>query len=134
MSDTELARFTSNRGTYIIEHIILAILGAALMTGYLVLTEDPSPWVGIIGAIIAISIRGFYLVSEQLGYVWVLTARNLSLPNGNVIPLGDVKAVRGIFSAVQVITTAGDKHLIKYQSDRAGVIKTIATACNLPIK
>ena len=131
MTDTEIARFTSNRGTYIREHIILAILGAMLMTGYLVLIEDPSPWVGIVGAIIAISIRAFYLVSEQLGYVWVLRDDGLTLHNSNVIPLNEIKAVRGIFSAVQVITTTGDKHLIKYQSDRQGVIDTIAAACKL---
>ncbi len=134
MPDTKTIRITSNRGTYILEHVILAILGAALMTSYLVLTETPSVWVGVVGAFIAIAIRGFYLFKEQLANVWVLSAQSLTLPNGHVIPLGEIKAVRGVFSAVQVVTTSGDKHLIKYQSDRVGVIKTILAACNLPAK
>ena len=134
MSNTETIHITANNATYIREHVILAVLGAALMTSYLILTGTPSPWVGVVGAFAAIGIRGFYLQKEQLGYVWVLADNSLTLPNGTVIPLGNVKAVRGIFSAVQVITNDGDKHLIKYQSDRAGVIKTISAACNLPVK
>lgn len=134
MSDAKSLRIKSNRGTYIREHIILAVLGAILMTGYLALTENPTLWVGVVGAFAAIGIRGFYLYNEQLGYVWVLTNTSLTLPNGTAIQLGDIKVVRGIFSAVQVITNDGDKHLIKYQSDRAGLIKTISAACNLPVK
>ena len=134
MSDPSTVRIMSNRDTYIREHVILAILGGVLMTGYLALTESSSLWVGVVGAFAAIGIRGFYLYKEQLENVWVLTEQSLTLPNGTTIPLGEIKAVRGIFSAVQVVTNDGDKHLIRYQSDRAGVIKTIATACNLPVK
>ena len=133
MSDPNTACIMSNRDTYLREHVILAILGAALMTGYLALTESSSLWVGVVGAFTAIGIRGFYLYKEQLENVWVLGEQSLTLPNGTAIPLGEIKAVRGIFSAVQVVTTDGDKHLIRYQSDRAGVIKTISDACNLPV-
>ena len=134
MSDPDTVRIMSNRDTYVREHVILAILGAVLMTSYLALTESSSLWVGVVGAFAAIGIRGFYLYKEQLENVWVLAEQSLTLPNGTTIPLGEIKAVRGIFSAVQVVTTDGDKHLIRYQSDRAGVIKTISAACNLPVK
>ncbi len=134
MSDPNTVRIMSSPDTYIREHVILAILGAVLMTGYLALTESSSLWVGVVGAFAAIGIRGFYLYKEQLNNVWILDDRSLTLPNGTAIPLGEIKAVRGIFSAVQVVTTEGDKHLIRYQSDRAGVIKTISTACNLLVK
>ncbi|PCJ76243.1 MAG: hypothetical protein COA53_03055 [Rhodobacteraceae bacterium] len=134
MSDPTPIHIMSNRDTYIREHVILALLGAVLMTGYLALTESSSLWVGVVGAFAAIGIRGFYLYKEQLGNVWTLADQSLVLPNGTAIPFSEIKAVRGIFSAVQVVTTDGSKHLIRYQADRAGVIKTISTACNLPVK
>ncbi len=131
MADSEMARFACNKGTYIREHIILGIIGSVLITGYLIYANEPAPWVGIIGAFAAIAVRGFYLASEHLGYVWLLREDGFVLPNSSVVPLNQIKEVRGIFSAVQVVTTTGDKHLIKYQSDRQGVIDTINSARNL---
>lgn len=124
----ELARFSGNRNVYIREHIILAVLGAVLMTGLLVMIDNPNPWLGVVGAFAGIAARGFYVASEQLGFVWILTDKKIISPNERAIPLTEVADVRGIFSAVQVVTTQGDKFLIKYQPDRAGVIKTILNA------
>jgi hypothetical protein len=36
--------------------------------------------------------------------------------------------VRSLFSAVQVVTVTGDKHLLKYQADAPAVIATIDAA------
>jgi hypothetical protein len=50
------------------------------------------------------------------------------LPGGRDIPLGRIARVRHIFSAVQVVTDTGDKHLIKYQADTAGTSAAIEGA------
>ena len=128
VNETEIARFQGNKRTYVREHIILAVLGSALATLFLVIIGNPTPWVGIIGGILGIAIRGFYVATEQLGFVWVLTNQRLISPNERDIPLHDIKAVRGIFSAVQVISSDGQKYLLKYQPNRLGAIKTIQTA------
>ncbi len=129
MSDErEIARFQGDKSTYIREHIILAVLGSVLMTVVLILIDNPTPWVGVVGGVGGIALRGFYVASEQLGFVWVLTDKRLISPNERSIALEDIKDVRGIFSAVQVISKSGDKYLLKYQSDRQGVIDTIKKA------
>ena len=120
-----LARFQGNRGTYIREHVMLAALGAVLMSGVLIAIGNPYPWTGVVGSVIAIALRGVYVAGEQLGHVWTLTDRRLIGPTERAIPLARIKAVNTIFSAAQVVTDSGDKYLIKYQSDPAWVKRTI---------
>jgi hypothetical protein len=45
--------------------------------------------------------------------------------------LAEIKTVRGLGSAVQVVPAAGDKHLIKYQADRAGTEARLRAAAGL---
>ncbi len=123
-----LARFQGNRGTYIREHVMLAALGAVIMSGVLVAIANPYPWTGVVGSVAAIALRGFYVASEQLGHVWTLTDRRLIGPSERAIPLAQIRTVNTIFSAAQVVTQAGDKYLIKYQADPARVKQTIMEA------
>jgi len=127
-NEIEIACFSSNRAIYIYEHIILAILGAMLMVGFLVYQGNPDWWVGIVGAIIGISIRGFYVASEQLDFVWVLTNQNLVSPSERVIALSEIENARGMISAVQIITHDGEKFLMKYQPNKKDVIRQILHA------
>ncbi len=135
MSDPTLAKgerlissFQGSRTTYIQEHVILAALGSLLMAGGLVMIENPYPWTGVIGAVLAIAARGFYVANEQLGFVFHLTNKRLILPDGRDIQLSRIANIRHIFSAVQVITDSGDKFLIKYQSDTKSTAADIDAA------
>ncbi|PID36287.1 MAG: hypothetical protein CR993_05450 [Rhodobacterales bacterium] len=119
------AEFRANRGTYIREHVILAALGSVLAVAVLMWMGDPNPWVGVVGAVLAIGVRGWYVASEALGQVWTLTDRRLITPAGVEVNRRDIKAVRVIFSAAQVVTEKGDKHMIKYLPDPAGIAATI---------
>lgn len=123
-----IASFQGNRATYIREHIILAALGSLLMAGGLMAAGNEHAWTGVVGAVMAIGARGFYVADEQLGFVWYLTNKRLTGPGERVILLSDVAKVRHIFSAVQVVTESGDKHLIKYQGDIEGTKASIVTA------
>jgi hypothetical protein len=60
--------------------------------------------------------------------VWRLTDRRLLGPAGRVIPLAQLQAARPILGAVQVVTTAGEKHLIKYQADPAATAARLTNA------
>ncbi len=120
-----LARFQGDRGTYIREHVMLAALGAVGATLVLQMIGNPYPWTGPVGAVAAIALRGFYVASEALGQVWVLTDQRLIGPSERDIPLSRIKTVNTIFSAAQVVTDTGDKYLIKYQSDPGAVKQAI---------
>lgn len=114
MSDL-VARFPPARRTYIREHVMLAALGSVLVTAFLAVTGNPHLWVGPVAAVLAIALRGIYAMSEQLGMVWELTEHSLIAPDKSKLPLSTVANARAIFSAVQIITRSGEKHLIKYQ-------------------
>lgn len=126
--ETLLARFTGNRMTYIKEHVMLAAIGSVGAAGVLVAMGDPNYWVGPIGAVLAIAVRGVYVASEQVGMTWQLTDRRLISPTGMGVHRSEIERARVIFSAAQVITRSGEKYMIKYQSDPKSVADTIMTA------
>jgi len=117
--ETALASFTGDRATYVKEHVMLAALGSVLAVALLMAMGNPNAWTGIVGAVGAIALRGFYVASEQIGQTWHLTDRRLVSPAGVTILRSEIDKVRVIFSAAQVITRSGDKYMIKYLADPA---------------
>lgn len=122
-----IARFTGNRTTYIKEHVMLAALGSVGAALVLIWMGDPNYWVGPVGAVLAIAVRGVYVASEQIGMTWQLTDRRLITPAGMTVRRDEIARVRTIFSAAQVVTQKGDKFMIKYQADPKAVADTIMT-------
>jgi hypothetical protein len=59
---------------------------------------------------------------------WDLTDRRMLGPGTRVIALDNIAAVNTIFSAVQLVTVTGDKHLLKYQADARAVKAEIDAA------
>ncbi|QBY01708.1 hypothetical protein E2K80_14035 [Rhodophyticola sp. CCM32] len=43
-------------------------------------------------------------------------------------PLHRITLIRSLFGAVQIVSKTGDKHLLKYQADPAGVITRMDAA------
>ncbi|ARC89303.1 hypothetical protein [Rhodovulum sp. MB263] len=120
--------FRADRGAYIKAHAIIAVLAGIGATVLLAATGNPYPWAGIVAAVLAIAIRGAFLMSEELGARWVLTDRALLGPGGRRVRLSSIDRVRIIGAATQVVTLGGDKHLIKFLADPAGVKARIDTA------
>lgn len=120
--------FTPSATTYLREHVMLAALGAVGLSGALFFMGNPHAWTGVVGSVLAIGTRGVYARSEQLGMVWKLEAQALRRPDGHSIDLAQVANVRTLFSAAQVITKSGEKYLIKYQADPAGIAAVILDA------
>ena len=128
MDPHEIARYSGNKAVFIRVQVIMALIGAALITGGLYLTGNPDWWVGIVGSFAGIAMRGYYIADEQLGFEWVLTSTQLIGPLERAIGLHEIKALRSLLGSVQVITNDGDKYLIKYQAAPEQVIAEINAA------
>lgn len=121
-------RFRGDRGTYWREHAWLAAIAMAGGMAILWALGNPHVWTGAIGGLLAIAVRAFYLASDETRMEWWLTNERLLGPGPRAVALDDIAAVRGLFSAVQVVTVSGDKHLLKYQADPQRVIAEIDAA------
>jgi hypothetical protein len=123
-----VTEFRPDQQVYWRAHLIMAVLlgiGAGLA---LLLLGNPYPVVGPVGAVMAIAARAAFVQSEAMAEVWRLTNRRLLGPGGRALTLAQLQAARPFLGAVQVTTTTGDRHLIKYQADPAAVAFLLMTA------
>jgi hypothetical protein len=126
-----LHSFHPDRATYWRDHAWLAAGAMALGMAVLWAVGNPHAWTGAVGGLAAIAVRAGYVASDELKARWDLTDHRLLGPQTRAVRLAEIKTVRGLGSAVQVVTATGDKHLIKYQPDRAGTEARIRAAAGL---
>ncbi|SEK60485.1 hypothetical protein [Roseovarius nanhaiticus] len=133
LDDGERVRdvFRADRATYWRDHALMAAAAMAAGMAVLAALGNPHIWTGAVGGLAAIAIRAFYLSSEALQDEWRLTDSRLLGPGSAVIPLAEISVVRGLGSAVQVVTRAGDKYLVKYMADRRRAEARIAAAAGV---
>lgn len=124
----QIKHFAPDRAAYIRSHIGMAAVFSALGMGVLAAMGNPHLWTAAAGACFAIGVRGWFLWSEVRDEVWTLTPRQLDGPQGRMVPLREIARLNTIFSTVQIVTTGGDKHLIKYQPDRDATVAAIDLA------
>lgn len=124
-----MVTFSPDKTTYIRVHAIVLLI-AAIAAGFVlvVIGREDTAWVGPVGATLAISFRGWFLMSEAMAETWDLTEDRLIGPGGRIVPLARIRLVRSLGGSIQIVTHGGDKHLIKYQADPAAVISQIETA------
>lgn len=123
-----LAEFAPDRATYWRDQAWMAALGMAGGMAVLWAIGNPHVWTGAVGGLAAVGLRSWYLLSEEMAVRWVLTEERLLGPNGRRVRLGEIERVRSLGSAVQVVTTSGDKHLLKYQADRDATLARLRRA------
>jgi len=123
-----ITSFTGDRMTYWREMAWAAVVAMLGGMAVLWLMDNPYIWTGAVGGLFAIAIRAFYLASDELKVRWDLTNDRLLGPGGRIAPLHTITAVRSFLSAVQVVTSDGNKHLIKFQADKDAVIRAIDRA------
>lgn len=111
--------------TYWRAHGIMALAGGIAAGLVLFALGNPAPWVGPLGAALAIGVRAAYVKSEAMAEVWTLTPTHLTGPGGRAIPRAQITQTRTLLGAVQVITATGDKHLIRYLPDPATAARAI---------
>lgn len=117
--------FRPDPATYLRAHAIMAAVGAVAAGLVLILLGNPDPWVGPVGAVLAITLRAAYVRSEAMAEIWTLTPTHLNGPAGRSFPRAQIALVRPFLGAVQIVTTSGDKHLIRYLPDPAAAARAI---------
>jgi hypothetical protein len=123
-----LAEFAPDRATYWRDQAWMAALGMAGGMAVLWAIGNPHVWTGAVGGLAAVGLRSWYLLSEEMAVRWVLTEERLLGPNGRRVRLGEIERLRSLGSAVQVVTAAGDKHLLKYQANRDATLARLHRA------
>jgi hypothetical protein len=128
--------FRADRGAYLRTNAWLA--AAAMAGGMAILWAmgNPHVWTGAVGGLAAIALRAWYASDEELALSWRLTPTHLEGPALQVedrapawrLALADIAQVRTMGSFVQVVTAAGDKHLMKYLADPPGTVARIDAA------
>lgn len=123
--ETLVAEFRADRTAYWRGHLIMAVVLGATAGLFLMWQGNPYPVAGPFGAVLAIGARAAYLASEALTETWRLTDRRLLGPGGRTVPLAQIRSARPFLGAVQITTSTGDRHLIKYQADPAATATRI---------
>ena len=99
-----LGSFHPDRATYWRDHAWLAAAAMALGMGVLWAIGNPHVWTGAVGGLAAVAVRAFYVASDELTARWDLTDRRLLGPQTRAVRLAEIATVRGLGSAVQVVT------------------------------
>ncbi|MCW8842143.1 MAG: hypothetical protein OQK00_01875 [Rhodobacteraceae bacterium] len=123
-----LTSFRADRATYIRTNTWMAAIAMAVGMAVLWLMGNAHIWTGAVGGLLAVGIRALYMMSEELSVRWDLTNLRLLGPMDRAIRLGEIKELNKLGSVVQVVTSAGDKHLVKYQGDPNDTIRKINAA------
>lgn len=123
-----MIEFKPDRQTYIRAHAVMTAI--AMLAGMAILwaVGNPHVWTGAVGGFAAVALRGWYLFDEVMEETWTLTRTRLVGPYERTASLDEIVKLRTIAGAVQVVTRAGNKHLIKYQPDPKAVIDRIDAA------
>lgn len=123
-----LQEIRPDRAAYLRGHLVMAVIGGVVTGIALLVMGNPAPWVGPVGAVAALLLRGWYLAGETMGLRWQLTDRRLVVPGGRAFRLDQITRARTFLGDVQIITRQGDKHLIKYPANPADLSARIDTA------
>ena len=123
-----LAEWRPDRGRYWRDHGLMALGLMALAAAFLLLIGSPYPAIGSLGAILAVAVRAAYLASETLALHWALTDRRVFLPGTRSVNLLELQVIRPLLGDVQLITKAGNKHLLKHLAQPAEVVRRITEA------
>jgi hypothetical protein len=126
--EKRLRDIRSDRATYIRDHAVMAVLGMGVVGMVLALIGSDHVFIGSLGAVLALIARGVWLYSEQMKFTWVLSNTRLVGPGGRCAYLLELEKVRRLFGDIQLITTSGDKHLIKHVAESESVVADIEAA------
>ena len=123
-----MTEFPADRTAYIRSHtwMAAAAMGGAMLVLWLM--DNPYVWTGAPAGLAAIVLRGWYLASEELNFVWAIEGSDLVGPGERRVALSNIEKVNTMGSYVQIVTKTGDKHLIKYQADAAATKAAIERA------
>ena len=121
-------QFPPDRATYIRGQAWLALAAMLGAMAVLWVIGNDHVWTGAVAGLAAIAIRGWYLMDEELAALWRIEGGALHGPGERRVAVSEIALVRSLGSSVQIVTSGGDKHLIKHQPDPAATIAAIERA------
>lgn len=122
-----LARFEPTRAAYIRHHLGWAAVGGVGIVPILwALGRGYTIWSGILGVMLALIFRGFWLYGDAMRAGWLLTEADLIGP-GERIARADIAAVRRFLGDVLVTTRSGRRIMIRYLVDPEAAATAIRT-------
>lgn len=123
------AVFSADARRYWYDHLVLGSLGAVLVSAVLVwLGKLDQVAVAVLAILIGMVLRGLYFRSEAFARRWQLSDRRLIGPQGKQVMLLEIATVRSLMGDVQIVTKAGDKHLIRHLAEARPVVAQIEAA------
>jgi hypothetical protein len=126
--EKRLRDIRSDRMTYLRDHAAMAVLGMGAVGMVLAIMGSDHVFIGSLGAVLALVVRGLWLYSEQMGFRWVLTNQRLVGPGGRQVWLMELARARRLFGDIQLVTRSGDKHLIKHVAQPDDILAAIEVA------
>ncbi len=126
--EKKLREIRANKGVFWRDHGVMALVGMLVAGVVLMLIGSEHVAIGAIGAVLALFVRGLWLYSEQMRFRWILSNIRLVGPAGREVYLLELETVRRLFGDIQIITKAGDKHLIKHVADAEAAVDDILAA------
>ncbi len=127
--ETVAAVFGADPRRYWYDTAVLAGIGIVLVSAALVwMGHTDQIAVAAVAIAAGMALRALYFRSEAFARRWQLTDRRLVGPQGRQVMLLEIAAVRRLMGDVQIVTKAGDKHLIKHLADSAAVSAAIEAA------
>lgn len=126
--EKKLREIRADKGVFWRDHGVMALLGMVGAGLVLMLIGSDHVAIGSLGAVLALSVRGAWLYSEQMRFHWVLSNMRLVGPGGREAYLLELETVRRLFGDIQIITKGGDKHLIKHVANAESVVAEILAA------
>ncbi len=126
--EKKLRDIRSDKATYIRDHVVMAVLGTGVAGMVLAVIGSDHVVIGSSGALLALAARGAWLYSEQMKFHWVLSNKRLVGPGGREVYLLELERARRLFGDIQLVTKAGDKHLIKHVAQAEAIVAEIESA------
>ena len=123
-----LREIRPDRGRYWRDHAIMALVGMAGIGAVLLAIGSPHAAIGALGAPLAVGARAVYLASESLAARWWLTSQRVLLPGARSVALLEIETTRKLLGDVQIITRAGDKHLLRHIAEPEKLVADITAA------
>ena len=126
--EKKLRDIRSDKKIYIRDHVVMAVLGMGVAGMVLSFIGSDHVVIGSSGALLALAARGAWLYSEQMKFHWVLSNKRLVGPGGREVYLLELERARRLFGDIQLVTKAGDKHLIKHVAQAEAIVAEIEAA------
>jgi hypothetical protein len=124
-----LTTFLPNPARYWRDHLWLAAFFFVVVgVVFVAIGIADQIWVGALGVALALGFRAVYFRSEVFARRWRLTETRIIGPQGRVVALGHIAQVRSLMGDVQLVTSGGEKHLIRHLKDTRQAVGQIEAA------